>query len=456
MKPIEYRVSEKEVTRNVPKILAPQRILNIEQTVLSEKVQSEGGRIKLPFTFTYNEEKRDSIYVPPCPNFEIDGLLMIDDIAMQANSILRVLELVEKGEKNFFHVAKSIRGYYALATKKIAGKDGILCRYVLGRRVPNTGRAVLLPGTSLDHHEAAIPVSIMKKIGVTEKNMVLVGRDPTIWSKSIKKFVAIPTNDNCIYLPPSAFKDMGADCDGDTVWCAKYEGNMDHVLSPTPAILPSNRKDGFSISPLDILSDDPSVDDFSSYTGKHIREEAKSISEGVNQEDLEDYVLTINNTMLVQKIYLGPVGAACNRIKLIAAKTDDMTIISSADYLSERAQQMLFDFKSTVKSDKDDFNVFDMLDILNMSIDEEFDDSVHAVKSISDSLEEAGLDKSQFLPIIDYLYSNASKISDLFNDPFYTIINGLDSKAIRNSIHSISNLNDSALTTSMFRATLDA
>lgn len=395
MEAIVFKTKE-TVTKNIPKIIDPASVVNLQNTVLSEKFQKEGAVIKLPPGAIGLNGPKDEIKVLPCPHSYEDGCIIIDAIALKVNNLLRVIELFNNAEKDITVVNKSLQSLQELVLSEVSGKGGIICREVIGHRATHTGRAVLIPTSDTGVEHVKLPHKIMAKLGLLEGCLVIIGRDPVIWHGSIEILKASGWNKQCIGLHPFIFKQLGADCDGDTVWVFKIPDDAKCQAEAKEASLKITRKytntvsnegnaepatpvtdenfmalagstgayNGFSISPEDIVGNSEHVVRFCDNI-KNVKEEASKIASGLTSKELTEYALVLNTTMLVQKVYLGPIGAASNKLKLIAGNSP--MFLESAAKLSEEAQQALFDYKGQIGSDMDKgLDILEILKIVNM------------------------------------------------------------------------------------------
>lgn len=449
--------SGEEVTDNISKIFDVHNVVKIENTILDPEVQMNGVYIELGREISCNYGEFTKVFLPPCPTHAEEDIIVLDDISVRANNLLRVIKLVDSGEKSPAALKKSLVKYLRMVAGRLVGKSGVLCRNILGRRVQNSGRAVLLPSMDTDPSRVYVPGRLMRRMGIEDGEIILVGRDPTIWTGSVEAVRAYKHKEDVIRLHPFVFSQFGADCDGDTVWCMKipeeHQSMMEsqvlkftkrHALTikcasaglppveidwSNPAIASTAMANttGFSVGPLDILEDSEDLARFKEATGKDIGDEARSICHGLSYEDYAKYLVTINQTMLIQKVYLGPVGSAAQKLKLIAGRNE--LLRDSANYISERTQQMLFDVKGSIKGDTRDLDIFfELLDIVNMSGEYSSTDRMVTHKSVLARLESFGLNADACKPMIVYMYtgfplfqaiwdiSSAEKIKNGFTD----------------------------------------
>lgn len=423
-----------DITNNITKIFDINSVVQAEGTVLDSEFQINGATIPLGRCIETDFGEFTSVKIPPCAARIEDGIVVLDDIAVRANNLLRVIDLVEAGEKKASALIKSLVNYQNLVLTRITGKKGLICRNILGRRCSHTGRAVLLPSYSMEPSEVYVPTHMMRKMGVKDGEVVLVGRDPTIWMGSVEVLKAFSTEENVIRLHPFVFGQFGADCDGDTVWVMRVPEDMQSDMAPnvlkfakkhqsdikraSPGLPPveidwddpamATRAmavtTGFSVSPLDILNQSNDLTRFKDSTGKDVAKEALAIASGLSHQEYCDYLTTINETMLIQKVYLGPVGAAAQKLKLIAGENE--LLVESANYVSERIQQMLFDIKGSVTGDSDDLKVFfEILDIVNLTGDYSSAGRVVTHDRVLSRMAEIGFDMDLCTPMIVYIYT---------------------------------------------------
>lgn len=432
--PLKVRLLTGEETTNISRIISVKQVVEFTNTILDPEIEKNGFVIEMPHSLQSKLGILKKIQVPPSPRSMSGDIITIDEIAMRANNILRVIDLYNSGEKTYLSVAKSLGAYFATVKSKIIGKEGILGKDIIGRRVKMTGRGVIVPSTSKDPEIVRLPFKMMNKLKISDGDFVILGRDPTIWDGSLDVFKAEGTHEDVIHLHPYCFGQLGADCDGDTVWvmavpktpecqaearanligfCKKYMSTFKRVNTaeePTTINWEQNNSSeffkttGFSISPVDILEMNEKTERFGKSTGKVVAKEAKHIALGLTKEEYNDYIVTVNNAMLVQKIYLGPIGAASNKLKLIAGKLP--FLLRSACYVSERAQQSLFDFKGKVKSDNDEFDIFEILQIINMKGRYQTTETQSVgYTQVMDRLTKNGFDAEKAHPIISYIYA---------------------------------------------------
>jgi hypothetical protein len=446
MKPLEVKTKDGTFTQNIGSVINILSVKDVQDTILDPEIIKKGATVQLPIKVEGIYGSIERIILPPSPPYREDDFVIIDNISSRFNNILRVIELVKKGERSLPDLQKSVTRYQKEIILTISGKNGILSRDIIGSRMQLSGRAVLLPSNNPDPELVFIPLNIFKKLGLSNGDLVIVGRDPTIWEGSIEILRARSTIDYSIYVHPAVFSQFGADCDGDTVWVLKVPDNelaqkeaSENILSfcrshidQTGIIGPKDRifvdsanlgkiyksmseVSGFSISPEDIINNSPDIETFKDNTHKNVRDECHKILTGLSVKDFSDYILSINNAMLAQKIYLGPIGAASIKIKILSK---DPIIVRSANYVSERAQQLLFDVKGVVKgSSKELQNFFVLLDILN--IRGRFKSTSNRIVSSEiplKSLEDIGLSVEKSAPIIRYLYTAYPILSSFYCD----------------------------------------
>jgi hypothetical protein len=448
LKPLEFKLPNNEVTRNIAKIFDRNNVVSIENTVLDPDFIENGGYIDLPVEVVTEFTELSRIYIPPFPIYENEDIIVLHEVAIKANNITRVSELVRDGEKSEEALQKSISVYNEVLMTFIFGKNGIISRDIIGRRMPNSGRAVLLPSIDPDQSIVYIPSSIMRNISATEGDYIIVGRDPAIWDGSLEVLVAKTSPDQTIKIHPLVFAQFGADCDGDTVWVHKPDQCHKKLLAPM--VLEKTKRQhshldldhshdlnpgitGFSISPVDVINKDKTTfSAFQELTGKDVLDEAYLIASGLEDDAFENYLTTINQTMLIQKIYLGPLGAASQRLRLIATRLPILG--DAANYVSERSQQMLFDIKGSITSDDQKLIVFlELLDILNIANSYSSIENLVTHSMVIDRLEEFGFDRSTISPLIIYLYtyyplrlvlSSIVKIDDDIEKTIYKLLTG--------------------------------
>lgn len=410
MKPIEIKNGDKTTT-NIGRIINPALVISTEDTILSDEFVQNGFTIPFDVEIQTLTGPATSLFLVPCAYTYIDQLICIDEIAYSANSLLRVYESFKTGERSLQVLNKAIFSYQSTLASRISGKSGVFNRYVLGRRFSGTGRAVL----QVSEDERPEIVFIPRKNGIEKEisdgDPVLIGRDPTIWYGSFECLIAKLYDGDCIKINPLIYPQLGADNDGDTVWFMSIpkEFHEQAKVHSSPFFSHNHRHSisadiGQTVSPIDYIEDkDSNIANLEFKTSRKLKDESLSIINNRSPVKFVKEIININDAMLIQKLYLGPVGAACQKIKLLASKNKDLS--SSANYISERAQQLLFDVKGvTTAENKQLNNFFEMLDILNISGKYGQSDKVIPFKDILSKMEEIGFDLNEAQYFLAYLY----------------------------------------------------
>jgi DNA-directed RNA polymerase beta' subunit len=107
-------------------------------------------------------------------------------------------------------------GYSIIAD--IGGKSGIFEQEVLGKRLIYSARSVISPDPSLDIDYVSLPSMMMKKLEISNGDIVLLNRQPTLKKHSILAMKALEKkdkNNKTISFNPCLCKGYNADFDGD-------------------------------------------------------------------------------------------------------------------------------------------------------------------------------------------------------------------------------------------------
>lgn len=384
----------KVITDDLPSIVDPSKVSALDGTILDEKVWENGAWIELPQPVSdYAGRPIDRVRVPGIRPLDDDGLWTIHPVMFTANQVARVVQQVERGATPAYALQTIVIGYQRQVIASLSGKEGLIRKTVIGARIKRSGRAVLVPNADHGPEWVGIPGRFFEDGKLTHGDPVLIGRDPTIWDGSTEVLLARKSTGNVVELHPLVFPQLGADCDGDTVYwfpipqdlaCqdeaqhelagflkhhAKFSkqmlltdpttdiGDWDSVKEQTKERLEPT---GFSVSPEDVLHEDERVwamiDRTSGKSGLHL--DCGFMARGLPAEDWLLKLLEKNFEMLMMKKLLGPIGAACNRLKILAGWNQGW--LRSANYLSERLQQLLLDSKHGTGYDP-----FHVLNVLN-------------------------------------------------------------------------------------------
>lgn len=432
MRPLQVREQE-GLTTSVGRIIDKGGLVYVEDTVLDDKLCEKGGFIDLPAAVR-DLFGRDiqQVYFPAFKSQEMGRLVMLNPMAASANLLLRIIEDFKAQKVDIRVLSKMTCAYQAMAVRLLSGKNGLVNSHILSTRVTDSGRAVLLISADHSPEFVGIPDRIMNGLKIHVGDPIVVGRDPAIWDGSIEIGRARFSGSNCIELHPLLFKQLGADCDGDQVFVWKLpdsepvQAEMEkgilsftkvHAAWPTCLKTPENMSDqvnwdkvfeegldrskvtGFSVSPKEILEGGERLKTLCIIMDKDVAEECRQIALGLTPLQVKDHLLTQNATQLEMKVKLGPIGAASNRLKVLAG--ENPALQRSACYLSERLQQMLLSSKHVVgEAKKQAYSVDDVLKILNRR--DQWREA--RLQTILGQLEKMGMDREKAQPIIAYLW----------------------------------------------------
>ncbi len=443
MDPIRVRDASGNPTVAVGKVIDRRSLITAKDTVLDPDITSKGEMITLPVEVKdFNYRRTSAVYFPAFRSEEIGNYIILNDMASAANSLLRIIAEWETGAIRKGTLERMVLAYQHIAVSLLAGKSGVIGNNVLSNRVANSGRAVLL--INGDHHPVwvGLPGRLMKRLKVRQGDMILVGRDPSIWHGSLEILYARPSGNDCIELHPLMFKQLGADNDGDQVYVYKLPESevvqqeaKDAVLrftlghSEWPPYLAFDGKQvnweqvvedtavrskitGFSVSPREIVEKSQRVVDICTRMGKDVADECQLIAKGLTKEQVVQSILDQSDTQLEMKVMLGPIGAASNRLKVLAGT--DKGLLESAMYVSEWLQQKLLSSKHSAKDGQTQpYSIWDALSLLNRK--DRY--SQATLRDILEEIERMGLDKSKAGPILAYLwlgYPLSCAIKELF------------------------------------------
>jgi len=423
-------------TANVPRVLNPVDVIDKTDTILDDSIIENGGTIFLPRGVEGYFGSVSKIYIPPCPHQELGHLIALDDLSVKANNILRIIEQVNAGDRKISAVSLAVKRLQHLVCLKIGSKSGILQGSQVGTRVSFSLRAVVIPSAEDHPSWIGLPRRAMNKLKITTGDYVIAGRDPVIWDGSVEVLMARETENSAIEMHPLLFAQMNADCDGDTIWvikvphgdgcrsecearklsfCAENAGFTRNMLvdDNDPNVNWSDvetqvkirfRTTGYSVSPEDIVNSTDKLKQLEKFSGKELQDQGKEVALGLSEQSLIDYILQGNDKNLKMKVYLGPVGAASNKLKLISRGNKQLS--DSANYLSHEVLQTLFDSKHGVGVDNKELDVQEVLKILNLQgkYKSTLDKPVSHFKVLG-RLAESGYDRAKCHPIVAEVYS---------------------------------------------------
>jgi|GEM_PF-1488629 len=130
----------------------------------------------------------------------------------------------------------------------VTGKQGIIRKAILGRRVNLSARGVIVPDPKIKPYEVRIPLDIMWIFG-EESKKVLLNRQPTLHPHNLQMFSTLSWNHKAIGVNPLICSGFNADFDGDTMSVYKTGYKIpDYMDALNNALLRANGKPNINIS----------------------------------------------------------------------------------------------------------------------------------------------------------------------------------------------------------------
>lgn len=442
-----------------------------EGTVLSKDFQENGGEIDLTPYQLYDNWKRTirGITVPPVPvTYEMQNtrIAVLHPIAVRANQVARNLEALKKNEIKFTTLQKSVNAFYHEICNTIFGKSGVFNRWILGPRLKKSFRAVVVPmiydkdifGESYEW--VGIPERICHKLKIKDGDIVVIGRDPTIWYGSVELLYAYSIPNNVIGLHPLLLPQFGGDHDGDQLWgyfpkqdlvppgevasftrkYATWQKNFNDQRSSsavdwnnfTQDQCSRQRTTGLSVGPTDISARETeekgSILRIQSYSqlGKRNRGKLDGLNElqqyarGLRLEDWKSHTVSINTAQLAMKVYMGPVGLLA--LRLICIGHMDPKISESSNILAERCAQGLLDAKHLSYEEAKNFKPANIFKILNLGT------KCRTAKEMLAELQKIVPCDERILPILDYILRDGRGVQNMSRESF-PLFEGITSTA---------------------------
>lgn len=422
----------------------------IEGTVLSKEFQENGGVIDFDGLQLYDNWGRviQGITIPAIPvTYEMgrNSIAVLHPIAVRANLVARMLEEVHKKERKFASLQKAVNAFYLEICNTLFGKSGVFNRWILGPRLKNSFRAVVIPGKydkdplGESYEWVGIPEKICRKVGISTGDIVIIGRDPTIWMGSVEFLYAYPVSHDSIEIHPLLLPQFAGDHDGDQLWGYKPDPELLHpgivadftrkfatwsknfncdqetndvqwrdFLSDERNRIQTN---GLSVSPLEVIEGGESLDRVLGYCsfGKRNRGKVDSanelleISQQVNIDEWKQKTQSINTAQLAMKIFMGPVGLLALRLIAIGHKTPKVR--ESANILAERCAQGLLDAKHLTYEQAKNFKPSDIFKILNLTIE------LNSAKQMLIELQKIVPCDERVLPILEYILKDGRGVA---------------------------------------------
>jgi hypothetical protein len=373
---------------------------DVKDTLIDPAILKRGARINLPQNFFVSDPFGRTINHIMIPALSPDGrieksgeMVFLHPVTVAGNQLLAYFEQNE-GNLSIVVIERLVKLFYLSLMNRVIGNRGVIATNISGTRMAHSGRLVLIPQISRSPEWVGISTIAMKNTGIKEGDLIIIFRDPVIWTGSMEVVRAYPIDDNVIALHPLLFKQLNADCDGDqvafvkppqepevlremndnllkhTLLHAKWPKYLCHDNLPEDPDWSNIIQDtlnrftvnGFSYGPGDVcgwISPTNTVREMEKITGK--------IDRGIVNKDISSkketrnkIILETNFANLFMKGYLGIVGATARRILLIMG--EDPWLSSAANRFSETIQQATLDAKHKISEER----TFSPIDIMEM------------------------------------------------------------------------------------------
>lgn len=132
-----------------------------------------------------------------------------------------LIKKTDKADDKYRKRAKKIRDLVdeieGELSRFLTGKQGIIRKAILGKRVNFSARAVIVPNPGIHADEVEIPKKIIDELGIKEGDKVLLNRQPSLHMHNIQAFKAKRSRNNAIGINPLVCSGFNADFDGDTM-----------------------------------------------------------------------------------------------------------------------------------------------------------------------------------------------------------------------------------------------
>lgn len=160
----------------------------------------------------------------------------------------------KESSKSISQLKKDVKELEKELTNYISGKEGVIRKAILGKRVNFSGRAVIIPNPEINADTAEIPEKIMAKLNLKDGDKVLLNRQPSLHVHNIQAFNVKKSIGNAIAINPLVCGGFNADFDGDTMAIYKIKNEIpENMRVSRQIILPANGRLNLSLSQ-DIVS----------------------------------------------------------------------------------------------------------------------------------------------------------------------------------------------------------
>lgn len=417
-------------------VLSLVSLIKTDDTVLDIKAEEEGASILLDPSWgilDYRSRPMNEVFIPPVKSMQVNNTVILSPVQVAAQSIFSSMLV------SILEIQRAVSSYQSLIIRMVWGRKGYLSK-LINNRMKQSGRAVLLASEIDDPCYCEIPQWMMTAINTEENDLVIVGRDPSIWDGSIELFIAKGCEGDSIKLHPLAFQQLGADSDGDQVWVLGIPKDLQVGLLPS-IFLKKNaswvspwKKDsvdidwdtiseemrsrkvvtGESITPRDILEHSKIFKDLEDSLDKEdLHKDMLASANGYDIDEWKSIVTDVNKRQLDMKVGMGPAGACALGLRTVAG--DDIILIKSANLVGERLEQILLGSKKRTSS----FDYNTVIAIMNRNANYVTMPFEQVCSLLASTL---GITSSDVLPILSRCWEGGQGLRSLLeNDyPVYT------------------------------------
>jgi hypothetical protein len=133
--------------------------------------------------------------------------------------------------------------------KSVKGKQGVIRKAILGKRVNYSARAVIVPNPNIKADQADVPAEIMEKLQIKVGDKILLNRQPSLHIHNIQAVDALKSSHHAVAINPLVCGGFNADFDGDTIAVYKTEKKTPQNMNVSEQIiLSANGKLNLSLS----------------------------------------------------------------------------------------------------------------------------------------------------------------------------------------------------------------
>lgn len=302
--------------------------------------------------------KRPKIEYVKAPYFPV---LEVDDSTALIEECYMLLNDIIDFQGTRVELQRAVLAFQtSLVQLKLAGKKGLLQRWVYGTRCSNSVRAVAAPSINITVNQVGVPEYACRKAKIEQGDWVLLSRSPVLHKGSVLLLQVVKVDGLAIRIHPLHNSGLGCDFDGDEIEIKKIEpcdsdihtqlgACLNWAKWPTELSLAGESTEErtapleHTLGPEDMLQEDAPLLKVVKEAGGKVPADIPTYVQGCNPEEFKDVAYETTMDLAFMKVNIGKVGALTDVIAFILS--NDESTLNLALQFKEHVTQTLLDSK---------------------------------------------------------------------------------------------------------------